>query len=140
MVEDYELQELYRLLADVLDGYNRTHDAQVQFLDFYASDADGRPYDGSVVVCVYDQSIIDFHYRDLRDDDFDWFTAEDWAVVDRSREVERILSERRKMAQRYHREGRDLSTLWFVRCMDDAPPDSHRPGADGRRCRHGGSR
>lgn len=115
---DQELQELYALLMGVLDGYNRTHKTQVQFVDFYAATPDGQA-DGSVVVAEYVSSIIDYHYRDLCDDDFDWFDQSDWVTLDRTREIERILAERRKEAQRYHREGRDLSTLWYVRHKDD---------------------
>lgn len=115
MIANAELQELYRLLADVLDGFNRTHDVQVAYVDFSAFVPDEDAHNGSLVCREYEQSIIDYHYRDLGPDDFDWFGPDDWVYVDRSREVERILAERRKTAQRYHREGRDLRTLWYVR-------------------------
>ena len=111
-----DLQELYRLLADVLDGYNRTHDAQVVYLDF-AAVSDGADCAGSLVMRQYDQSIIDYHYRDLRDDDFDWFGPEDWELPDRAKELERILAERRKTAQRYHRSGTSSAgtmTPWAI--------------------------
>lgn len=128
-----ELQELYALLMNTLDGYNRTHKTQVQFIDFYASTPDGQ-VDGSVVVAEYVENIIDYHYRDLRDEDFDWYGPEDWEYLDRSRIVDQILAERRKEAQRYHREGRDLSTLWYVRHKDDEPSwDVYHAGG---RCRN----
>lgn len=122
MVHDDELRELYRMLADVLDGFNRTHDAQVVYIDFVADSPEQGTYSGSVVLREYEHSIIDYHYRDLADDDFDWFGPDDWGYIDRSKEVERILAERRRAAQRCHREGRDLSTLWYVDCGASGPP------------------
>lgn len=118
MVDNPELQELYRTVADVLDGYNRTHDAQVLYVDFTARVPD-QPYSGSVVCREYGQSIIDYHYRDLRDDDFDWYSPGDWPKVCLDREA--IAAKQRKEAQRAHREGRKLSSLWYLRHRNDEP-------------------
>lgn len=129
MLDNRELQELYRLIADVLDGFNRTHDVQVLYVDFVATLPDQDVYGGSLVLRQYEQSIIDYHYRDLAEEDFDWFGEDDWVFVDRTTEVERIIAERRRTAQRYHREGRDLSTLWYVDRGGSGPPG----GRDGFR-------
>ena len=75
MIDNPELQDLYRTVADVLDGYNKTHDVQVVYVDFEARVPD-YSYSGSVVCREYPESIIDYHYRDLRDDDFDWYSPD----------------------------------------------------------------
>ena len=122
-VTDKELQELYGLIYTVIDGFNKTHDAQVEYVDFRVDvPADEQMYDiydGSVVAPIYAQSIIDYHYRDLRDDDFDWFGSDEWVLPDRSKEVERIMAVNRREAQRRHREG----TLKYA-------PWLHRPDPD----------
>lgn len=118
MIDNPELQELYRTVVDVLDGYNKTHDAQVVYVDFEARVPD-YIYSGSVVCREYPESIIDYHYRDLRDDDFDWYTVDDWPKVCLDREA--VADARRKEAQRAHREGRKLSDLWFVKHRNDGP-------------------
>lgn len=110
MIDNPDLQELYRTVADVLDGYNKTHDAQVVYVDFEARVPD-YSYSGSVVCREYPESIIDYHYRDLRDDDFDWYSPDDWPKVCADREA--VADACRKEAQRAHREGRNLSTLWY---------------------------
>ena len=106
MVENADLQDLYRLLADTLDGYNKTHDVQVSYVDFTAT-LPSAAYSGSVVCREHPDNIIDYHYRDLREGDFDWYSPEDWAHVVCDREA--IAAANRKEAQRAHREGRDVS-------------------------------
>lgn len=112
MVDNPELQELYRTIADVLDGYNRTHDAQVSYVDFEAR-VPGYGYSGSVVCREYEQSILDYYYRDLTDDDNDWFGPEDWPQS--AAEVDRIRSENRREAQRRHRDGTLNYAPWLHR-------------------------
>lgn len=119
MVEDAELQELYGLVYTMLDGYNKTHDVQVNYLDFNADvpadDGEGESQDyvyaGSVVLPHYQVNVIDFHYRDLRDDDFDWFSLEDWpqACVDR----DAIAAANRREAQKRHRDGTLRYAPWL---------------------------
>ena len=118
MIDNPELQDLYRTVADVLDGYNRTHDVQVVYVDFEARVPD-YSYSGSVVCREYPDSIIDYHYRDLRDDDFYWFKPEDWPKVCLDREA--IAAANRKEAQRAHREGRKLSDIWHVKHRNNGP-------------------
>lgn len=116
MVEDKELQELYGLIYTTLDGFNKTHDVQVQFVDFNAdvpedNDSPDYVYAGSVVLPSYEVNVIDFHYRDLRDEDFDWFALDDWlqACIDR----EAIAAENRREAQKRHREGTLRYAPWL---------------------------
>lgn len=119
MVEDKELQELYGLIYTTLDGFNKTHDVQVQFVDFNAdvpADADEDDtsdyvYAGSVVLPHYEVNVIDFHYRDLRDDDFDWFKPDDWAQACVDREA--IAEANRREAQKRHREGTLRYAPWL---------------------------
>lgn len=118
MVDDKELQELYGLVYTVLDGFNKTHGVQVNYLDFNAdvpADDEDESHDyvyaGSVVLPHYQVNVIDFHYRDLRDDDFDWWSLDDWpqAVAD----AERVKAENRKEAQKRHREGTLRYAPWL---------------------------
>lgn len=116
MVEDAELQELYGLVYTMLDGYNKTHDVQVQYVDFNAEvpvldDDSDYLYAGSVVLPRYEVNVIDFHYRDLREDDFDWFSLEDWpqACVDR----DAVAAANRREAQKRHREGTLRYAPWL---------------------------
>lgn len=116
MVEDPELRELYGLIYTMLDGFNKTHDVQVQYVDFNADvPADGDDpdcvYAGSVVLPSYEVNVIDFEYRELGPDDFDWFGPEDWpqSVAD----VERIKAANRKEAQKRHREGTLRYAPWL---------------------------
>lgn len=112
MVDNPELQELYRTIADVLDGYNKTHGAQVSYVDFEARVPD-YAYSGSVVCREYPESIIDYHYRDLREDDFDWYTAEDWAKVCVDRKA--VAAKQRRDAQKAHREGTLRYAPWLTK-------------------------
>lgn len=114
MVDNVELQELYSLLSDVLDGYNRTHAVQVDYVDFSVAVPESA-YRGSVVCREYEDNIVDYHYRDLVDDDFDWFEGEEWTYEARRASVERILKEQRLETQAAHRRGRSLNYLWWVR-------------------------
>ena len=119
MVDDKELQELYGLVYTVLDGFNKTHGVQVNYLDFNADvpaddgadESQDYVYAGSVVLPHYQVNVIDFHYRDLRDDDFDWWTLDDWpqAVAD----AERVKAENRREAQKRHRDGTLRYAPWL---------------------------
>ena len=117
MVEDKELQELYGLIYTAIDGFNKTHDVQVQYLDFKADvpddgdEDDQVSHDGTLVFPRYQVNVIDFHYRDLRDDDFDWFKPEDWAQACVDREA--IVEANRKDAQKRHREGTLRYAPWL---------------------------
>lgn len=116
MVEDKELQELYGLIYTAIDGFNKTHDVQVCYCDFKADmpiedDADQIAYDGTVVFPRYEVNVIDYHYRDLRKDDFDWFEAGDWAQACVDREA--IAEANRREAQKRHREGTLRYAPWL---------------------------
>lgn len=123
MTANTELQELYALVARVVDGYNRTHRAQVSYLDFTADvPGDEAPYSGSLVFRDYRPNVIEQDYRELTEDDNDWYGPEDWDAVARASAVEVIRRDRRKESQRRHREGLGLDTLWYVRLRDcDSP-------------------
>lgn len=108
MADNADLQDLYRLLVDVLDGFNKTHDAQVSYVDFAAT-LPSATYYGSVVCREHPDNIIQYHYRDLRDEDFDWYTPEDWAHVVCDRDA--IANANRREAQRAHREGRKVASF-----------------------------
>lgn len=118
MVDNTDLQDLYRTLADVLDGYNKTHDTQVSSVDFDCTTPEAC-YNGSVVCREYEHNIIDYHYRDLVEQDFDWYSPVDWAHVQLDREA--IAAKQRKEAQRAHREGRKVSNLWYIKHRNDQP-------------------
>lgn len=115
MVEDKALQEFYGLIYMVVDGFNRTHDVQVQYLDFRADAADCEhgEYDGTLVFPRYSTTLIDEYYRSLGDDDNDWWESDDWQFVNREREMERVLKQRRREAQRRHREGTLKYAPWL---------------------------
>lgn len=116
-VNNADLRELYGLIYTMLDGFNKTHDVQIRYVDFNADvpqDEDGvdaSGYNGSVVFPSYEVNVIDFHYRDLRDDDFDWFDVGDWAQACVDREA--IAEANRREAQKRHREGTLRYAPWL---------------------------
>lgn len=113
MVENAEIQELYSIIFDVLNGFNKTHDVQVLSVDFEAS-VPTELYQGSVICREYQKSIIDYHYRDLVDADYDWYSP-NWSYLDQQRTIDRINSGRRRKTQQHYRAGRDIRTLWWTK-------------------------
>ncbi|WP_139653018.1 hypothetical protein [Raoultibacter phocaeensis] len=110
MIENVELQELYSLIADVCNGYNKTHETQVSYVDFTAALPD-EDYSGAVVCREYPKNIIDYHYRDLRDDDFDWEAYADYTAY--RRRIDAIRSDWVRRSQRAHREGTMSLCYWL---------------------------
>lgn len=115
MIDDPDIQELYSLLADTLNGFNRTHDVQVDWVDFKALERLSAPcfsraaYEGSVACRTYERKPMDAWYSCI--DSSELYPNCDFSV-DQS-EIVKIRRAWVRMSQQAHREGCMSRCYWL---------------------------